>query len=115
MSVSSIVVGQSVDQELGDRLRVLDETPRSPRASCPEVEAELDRDGLVEPVAADEVVADGVRGPFAEHGPAGITGDDSGQREDDEDEPEQDRDRDEEPSSDEPGQGIRSVPSDASR
>jgi len=68
-----------------------------------DVEPELGRDRLVEAVAADEVVADRVRRPLAEDGPARVTRDQPGEGEHDEDDPDQDRDRDDEPADDEAG------------
>ena len=61
------------------------ETPRSPRDSCPTVQHELDGNGLVEAVPLDEVIADGVRRPLAQDGPARVAGNHAGKREHDED------------------------------
>ncbi len=86
-STSSVVTGREC----------LIELPRSPLGELLEVAHELDGDRLVEPVAVDEVVADGVGRSLAEDRAAGIAGDEPGEGEHDEDDPEQDRDRDEKP------------------
>ena len=75
-----------------------------------EVAHELDGDRPVEPVAGDEVVADGIGRSLAEHGPAGIARHEAGESEHDEHDPEQDGDRDEDPTKDELGHGWGSSP-----
>ena len=90
---SSIVVGRrSIRISATDRLwreRLTEITVEK----VPEVVEELDDDRLVEPLALVEGVADLVRRPFAEGGPARVAGDDAGEDEDRGDDPEQHRDR----------------------
>jgi hypothetical protein len=63
-------------------------------------------DCLVEAVSDGEGVADRVGRPLAEHGPAGVAGNDAGEDEHDEDDPDQDGDRDEEPADDETSHSV---------
>ena len=85
---------QPLDQQLRDRAaECLIELPRSPAASWSEVDAELDRDRLVEAVASVERRADARRSPARRGRPRhGSPGMQPRQREHEEDDPEQDRD-----------------------
>ena len=89
---------------------MLDRLAQVARGELLDVQAELDGDRLVEAVAVDEVVADGVGRPLAEDGPARVPWDHAREREHEEDDPEQDRDRDDEPASEETSHAV-SVPS----
>ena len=94
---------QALDEELRDGLRVLDRDAEVAAAELLEIADELDRDRLVQPVAMDEVVAEGIGRAFAEDRPAGVARDEPGEREHDEDDPQQDGDGDENPTDDELG------------
>ena len=126
MIVSSTVVGRRSISSVATGRECLIDDPRSPLRQLAQVgdelvveerrrdvlDAELDvvldleeagDDCLVQAVADDEGVADGVGGALAEHGPARVARDDPGEDEHDEDDPDQDGDRDEEPADDEAG------------
>ena len=101
---------QALDQQLRDGPGVLDRLAQVAPRELPQVEPELDGDRLVQPVAADEVVADRIGRALAQDRPAGVARHDPGQGEDEEDEPEQDRDRHQEAADDEAGHGVTGAP-----
>ena len=130
-SVSSIVVGRRSTSKTATGRECLIEVPEVAPRELAEIRRELvvderrghlgraelpgtagleqtGRDGLVETVAADEVVAHRVGRALTEDGAARIAGNDPRQDEHDEHDPEQDRDRHEQPPDDEASHGLGS-------
>ena len=87
--------GQPLDEDLGDGATLPDGIPEVAPQELPEVEDELDGDGLVQPEALVEGGADLLGGPLRERRPAGVPGQQPGDGEDDEDDAQQRRDADE--------------------
>ena len=87
---SSIVTGRrSVSISVTGRPKRI-ESPRSPVTHAAHVDAKLDRDRLVQPVALHKRVADLVGGLFAQHGAAGVARNQAGEQEGHKEDAEQD-------------------------
>ena len=92
--------GQALDEDLRHRPAVADGFAEVAAEQLPDVEDELDVDGLVEAVALVEGVADGIGGALAERRQAGVAGQQSGDDEDDGDDADQRGDAEEHPPDD---------------
>ena len=93
------------DEQLRDRLVEPEGRPQIAGDDIADVDAELREDRLVEPVSLVVGIAQFVGGPFAKGGPAGISRNQTGEREHESQDPDEHRDGREKPAYDESSQG----------